>query len=671
MSTNVIPVNANTVEDSISSTPNGVRAVGWGSYRYSQLLPDLTLADAQFPLEGGGVTVRSVATVEELDPSDVPTGNYWRVIQFNDILTEWPEDFSWVDSDFTYDETSTAGWTVTPLENFLGPQFGTAFSTPITLGDMYSDATDYDAYIQFTGINTGMKVLIVDQNNAAADILNSQEFVTARLFFQRLGAEVVMRRHDDISAGLAAVAWDLVVFPHLDGAAGASYTNLYDTLTATVNARAAFVGHAIPGAGQTQMGVDTVDASTVERVCDTVNWKDDSVRQLTFYGRAVTALASGSNAVAHFTDSTGDICMWSNEDATNSIPTLWQAGHDTSNPINNSTTKYYLGAQWAADHGATIPRKAVVMLRCDAGLSNSDAVTHLNSGGSYITSNELDDVIEDAVNTGYPEIQLAVSEDGSNVSDTNNISETYFTERDLTLGTLSPSFGTAAKIFRMHNHITDVVDNASDKCTSNGVLYDQPDTARTAYRADCDAITSGRDIQLGEDGYGSGYPNVQNANDMNYPALQFLWEQGAYPWVLYSETDAYPQDAVHGLTADYPTNEPTVRRGIPHLIAKNWDTISSAGLGRSVTMNTDVMDIVIAGGGGLYFHLSAGFGSDFGDPDVHQEFFDIFVGAPDVMAGDWPTQKSYVDALAGSSSASSGSGNRGRRQVSPKRLGIS
>ena len=129
-------------------------------------------------------------------------------------------------------------------------------------------------------------------------------------------------------------------------------------------------------------------------------------------------------------------------------------------------------------------------------------------------------------------------------------------------------------------------------------------------------------------------------------------ENTLYPWALYSATNLYPTDA-----PQFATDSPVSMLDQPLLIAESWDTIYSNGISDlSVVMNSDVVNLICAGGGGPYFHLQANTSTRFGDPDVYQEFFDYFVAAPDVLASDWPTQKAYLDSLSGV--ASSGGGGR-------------
>ena len=86
---------------------------------------------------------------------------------------------------------------------------------------------------------------------------------------------------------------------------------------------------------------------------------------------------------------------------------------------------------------------------------------------------------------------------------------------------------TSGGLFRAMNHLSDLVDGTTggtgSKCTSDGVAFDLFGAANTVYRGHCDQMTAAG-WKVGSDGYGMGYPNVQNSNDMNNPAAKFLGE---------------------------------------------------------------------------------------------------------------------------------------------------
>ena len=186
------------------------------------------------------------------------------------------------------------------------------------------------------------------------------------------------------------------------------------------------------------------------------------------------------------------------------------AGWDHGTAPNSTTSsmkfwKPWLAAQWMCDLDATKKTKLRPMyflLRYD--------------GYDDFTQTNMDTVYAAAQTYGLQEWWLAATWSGT-------LGSVSLTKHAWLLARKEQSGG----LFRAMNHLTDLVDattgGAGSKCTSDGVAFDLFGDCKHHIPGHCDQMTAAG-WQLGSDGYGRGYPNVQNSNDMNNPTAKYLGE---------------------------------------------------------------------------------------------------------------------------------------------------
>ena len=488
-----------------------------------------------------------------------------------------------------------------------------------------------------------MNVLIVDSNATRKDFLDSSIYRTTWAFFDRIGATITERYWSDITSEDNATAWDLVVFPWCVSTGGTAYTNLQTVLTGiTANPPAVCLHASNPSnssAGRSVTGTASPVGTLGEKICTVFDWQDRAVSRMSFYGYNVNLDgASGTNPLPRMETAGGDVAVWSNTVGGSDM--LWICGYNDS--ITNTTAEMWkpdLAAQWAVDHGARCVTKATVLMRVDGG-DDDNSITGYNSG-------DWDNFYDACVAAGLPEIHLAVVGQGSylpfaNPNDTDDALKNWLVARDISNGGL----------LRAHNHHTDIVDGASTRCSSNGLLYDLVPQALSAYNTACDAIT-GAGMTCGADGYGAGIPNCQNANDMTVPAAKLLGTLGAYPWIAFGEQ--YPNAAAWPtLTSGldmwdynfwYSTRSVEIE-GAKCILSISIDNATAAGY-PSLTFNESFLRMAIAGGG-LYVHpstTSRGFwyqttpGDNLG---WYPEYLGRFKACPDILDARWSSLKAWL-----------------------------
>jgi hypothetical protein len=485
------------------------------------------------------------------------------------------------------------------------------------------------------------RVLILDPNATA---LNASDKVVrvALAFALRLGCYAERVNYTSAVYAPFLEDWDLILVPHVTNSQ-TSYTNLQTAINKLVDSTIPVVvmqceSFALNATVKAITGVSTANTSAGDVRCtELVNWENRKTGRVTFYAEKATALDAAATTIA--TDGTNTVA-WRFD--IGSHPTLWIAGYSNSENAGTSLYKPWFCFQWMIDQQSTEAkrsalraqiRKAYCLMRWD-GLDESLMITAKANGS-------LDSIYDACKEYGLEEIWLAASWTGESAPGVKaSTPYTWFLAR-----AEQTYQGTdRSRLFRFINHHTDVVDGArtvsgdEEKCTSDGLLFDQFDQAGRVYEADCDQLTA-LGFVLGSDGYGRGYPAVQNGNDMNNPAALFLggrdgktwdatderyyggygcnlWLSGAEKYPSAAETPAvYKQDS-------QPWN------GGRTLITYSQDTVDDGSAGAiSLTFNESVLRAFIFGGG-LYWH-----GSGLDLFDVYKdEFLSLFTHFPDVLA---------------------------------------
>jgi hypothetical protein len=303
--------------------------------------------------------------------------------------------------------------------------------------------------------------------------------------------------------------------------------------------------------------------------------------------------------------------------------------------------KPWLGFQWMCDQQETTAlnnavkakiNKAHLLFRLDGlDISSTGMVAAYNAG-------TLDTVYNKFVSAGLKEIWCAAYwNDGAEPGDTDADTANWFLNHSESNG----------GIIRVINHYTDVVDDTfsnGDACTSDGTSFDQFTAAGIRYETDCDLLTA-YGFTIGSDGYGKGYPNVQNSNNMNNPSAAFL----ADGWSEYDDTTGknYGRYGCHlWLSSDdsYPTSgeTPATTKTYSH----NWNGGQTLTVASGDGINTESgqdANVALAWnqlilrqliyGGGIYYHgtqLTSRF------LPVVDEYTQLFTTCPDVLSsGTW------------------------------------
>lgn len=494
------------------------------------------------------------------------------------------------------------------------------------------------------------RVMILDPNATA---LNDTDKVmkAAIAFAMRLGCYWERVNYTTAVTGPFREKWDLILVPHVTDSQ-TSYTNLQTavkkledpTIPVAVMQCESF---ALNSTIQAITGVTTANTSAASITVPSLsNWESRTTGTTYWYGERATALNANATAIA--TDGT-NTQMWQFDIGTH--PTLWIAGYSNS---ENPGTKFFqpwFCFQWMCDQQSTEDKNnevrdkvkpAYMLIRWD-GLDEALMVTAHDAG-------DLDTVYNKALTYGVKEIWLAaswtgVATPGARDSDTAN----WFLNRAETeyKGT------TSSRLFRVMNHETDVVDGASAKCTSDGTSFDAFIAAGRLYEQECDELTDYGFI-LGKDGYGEGYPNVQNANKMNNPAALFLsggdtyrvWDAtdvtwyGGYKCDLWLEHDeAYPS------SAETPTTTKTYSHnwnGGQTLTCFSMDAYTAVA-DLAITIKQEYLEAMIWGGG-LYWH---GNGIQ-NHVDYCDDTFSIFTHCPNIVkSGPWEDMKEELKRGSG------------------------
>lgn len=344
--------------------------------------------------------------------------------------------------------------------------------------------------------------------------------------------------------------WDMILVPYIDDAANGETTNVSTVVQKMRDTTIPVAIMSVVGPGRNSTvdvvtGADT-DSSVQAIRCTTFDWEGRDLDAMYFYGEHAVTLKSGGRSIASDGTNSG---AWQYDIGTH--PTLWISGY-SSTPTNKNIFKPWLCFQWMCDQQSTDAKNVAVrakvrpsysLFRLDA-FDNNDAKTAYDDGS-------LADFYDTM--SGLHEIWLAAygqgdTDPGSTYSDVAQ----WFADRNERAGGK----------FRAMNHHTDVVDNTGGTgpaCTSDGTSFDQFDTAGAEYERICDVFEDTWNMKIGEDGYGKGYPNVQNGNDMNNPAALFLgggdspyrvWDSSNSKWrggygchLMIEESESYPTSA--------------------------------------------------------------------------------------------------------------------------------
>jgi hypothetical protein len=463
------------------------------------------------------------------------------------------------------------------------------------------------------------KVVIVDPNSTPM-ALTDRSVKWVRRFFESLGFDVDYMT-PSYGAGNAAYSegYKLIIVPYVK-ALLASYQALETMLSRFDASIPVFVMQCYqPNLASSITNVSAVSGTAANVVTTGItNWNSRTSNRCTFYGDFPTTM-TGSGYTVHATNGT-NVCMWSN--IVSGHATLWIGAQNssTSPTATNKPYKPWLGAQWMIDKlpsAKTGMRKRYLQLWWD-GYDDANML-------SAYTNGHMDTVYNSAVSHGIDEIWLAATWSGT-AGVTNNpaISSWLVARGEHNDG-----------LFRCSNHLTDLVDgttgSAGSICSSDGQLFDQFSTALTTYQGHCDQLTA-LGWELGTDGYGAGYPNVQHANACNNPTVKFLSERGVNGIRLLATT-SYPNlpasvEAVKTLRFNSQN-----WNGVQTIIsysADTFDAISNTAFAGQ-TINAAALDCLTMGGA-LYWH---GNGLTVFAPwcdELHQ----IYSTCPDVVtSGPW------------------------------------
>lgn len=437
--------------------------------------------------------------------------------------------------------------------------------------------------------------------------------------------------------------WDLIVVPWLG-------TNMSDFTNSSI-ALAKFQDSSIPvyftgvyalsawAVGVTALtgitaGGLVAATSSAERVSSTgmQDWQGRLPGNVTCYCQPYTDW--DSTVTAHAVSDANELLMWSK--TVSGHPCLFTATYSGAASNATSTPKIYPGFQWMCDQQSSEGKNTIVsgklkkmpfLLRFDIG-NNADTRTAFDAGYLQTTYDLMGQYLD--------EIHLACLWDGATLVGTRQDLVDWLSARDKSSGGM----------FLTHNHNTDVVDKPGEMCSSDHIAFDQFIDAGVAYEADCDEITA-QGFQLGSNGYGRGYPNVQNGNDMSNPAAMFIgggddpyrvWDgatekwyggYGCYIWLVSTETyPTYPVSAIKGdIRHSFKWNGSQI---IFSDTADSWQT--TINLNVSGNMNK-ALHLQLILGGGFYWHALAldsthlgGWGSELGQ---------IFTCYPDIVTNEW------------------------------------
>jgi len=337
--------------------------------------------------------------------------------------------------------------------------------------------------------------------------------------------------------------------------------------------------------------------------------------------------------------------MWSK--TVSSHPILMMTAHNSY--TNSFWTKPWYGSQWMIDQCPDATRKQQIkdkirkrycLLRWD-GLANTDMRT------SY-TEGTLQSAYSTLQTYGVQEIWLATIWSSATSADTplTVASAAGANVANWFLANAETAVGSGTTKFRIMNHETDVVDGIRtydtsypELCTTDKSAFDAFKGADYCYRLHCDQLTD-MGFVVGNDGYGSGYPNVQNGNDMNNPSAKFLGDTdkvfdtdgwfggfGNHLWLAKSET--YPSTITGAVNVRSSWNW----YGARTLLAFSTDGLDSTSTTEfPITLNSYFLMSFIYGGG-VYVH---GGTTNFYLHQWAEQYGSLFTACPDVLAsGPW------------------------------------
>ena len=463
-----------------------------------------------------------------------------------------------------------------------------------------------------------LRVLILDPNSSAlGDTDRCVKWTWA--FWTRLGGVCqLIKATTPSTAAVFTQSWDIIVVPWVRNVAG-NYTTLQTML-------GYFTDTSIPvyvqAASDPSLSSAITNVTALNAAADAnyqssgiKNWSGRTSTRESFYSKPATLASMTGTYTVHADDGT-NCFMWSN--TVSGHPVLWQVGITGTAP--NSTTnsmkfwKPWLAAQWMCDLDVTKKTKLRPMyylLRYD--------------GYDDFTQANMDTIYAAAQTYGLTEWWLAATWSGT-LGSVNPTKHAWLLAREEQSGGL----------FRAMNHLTDLVDATTGgtgaKCTSDGVAFDLFATANTTYRGHCDQMTAAG-WKLGSDGYGRGYPNVQNSNDMNNPAAKFLGEvvQAGALWLFANGSTAaklYPSAPAGATAGQYNANWSRCWNGAWTIYGISIDSLDPASAVNYARIFNSAFLEGLVWGGGAYFHES---GSTFFANGGCLEMFGRYSTCPDVV----------------------------------------
>lgn len=488
------------------------------------------------------------------------------------------------------------------------------------------------------------RVLILDCHSTVL-AQNVNAILWTRALAMRLGCYVEAWHTSTITDKVysAAAGWDLIIVPFLGTSTG--YTNFTTALSKFedstipvyvigVYALTSHLAAATPATGLTTVaaGSSATDRVSTEGM---KNWQSRLAGRVTYYCQPYTGW--DSTVTEHVESTANELLMWSK--IVSNHPCLFSATNSTANSTSTTLPKCYPAFQWMCDQQGTVEKNAAVKAK----VNKAHLLMRWDIGQLVEEKNAYDagylQTTYAALTPYMSEIHLAMQ--GWTPGVFPRATSTY---PDLAAWLLERDSGNGG-MFMAHNHETDVYDDASDKCSSDHVAFDQFDTAGIAYELGCDDLTS-YGFTLGTDGYGRDWPNVQNGNDMDNPSAMFLgggdnpysvWDAGTEKWY-----GGYGCHIWLVSTENYPTLPSTVQGNINHSFlwngsqvifsdtADSWDVSTSLEI--SGNWNTAMHRMLILGGG-IYYHADALANTHLGG--YATEFGQLYTCFPDVITDEW------------------------------------
>ena len=437
-----------------------------------------------------------------------------------------------------------------------------------------------------------------------------------------------------------SAGWDLIVVPSLTG-----HVNAFSNFT---TALAKFEDSTIPvfvvgvyavttylSTATAATGLTTVPAasSAADRVStDGIkNWNGGLAGRVTYYCQDYTGW--DSTVTEHIESTANELLMWSK--TVSGHPCLFNATYVSGHTNSASTPKCYPGFQWMCDQQSTATKNVSVkakinkmhlLMRWDE-LNDNSSRTAWDAGETQACYS--------AALPYFDNIQLAAVWTGDLSTDRTDVTA-WHSARDKEAN---------GGLFMCHNHYSDMYDGAN-ACSSNHIAFDNFEAAGQEYEGHCDDLTTAG-FTVGSDGYGKGYSNVQNGNDMDNPTAMFLGGDDD-PYRVWSSSDTtwYGGYQVGGIfltsTENYPTLPSAVQGKAQHTFSwngaqvllcdngDNWDISTSLEI--SGSWNTAIHRNMIIGGA-IYYHATA-----FGATELQgyiTEFGQLFTCYSDIITNEW------------------------------------